>query len=198
MGITDTEVYEYGTELRQIAAENFPHIKFARLSKLLPTEDCPEAKNLEEYLLHAPKYREILAKRYTPENFDIEYELKNDVNSLMTYLGYTKFLDIDLRYKEGRQGLSNAQIKKMNKEIAKKMIERGAVSSDVLLSKSLLTDDIVDNRASQPRFKLPFQRLYVSQFTPPRALTRSQYLFCPPRKEFVQHHGIAHVLVSNT
>lgn len=125
--VSDAEVYNYGTELRKLAARNCPHVSFARLSSLI--HDVPEPKNLEEYVTYAPMYRDRMAQEYMPKDFEVSKELESNPNALMTYRGYIKFLQMDLKHEETRQGLSGKQVKKMNEAVAKRMIERGAVST---------------------------------------------------------------------
>jgi hypothetical protein len=84
-----------------------------------------EPSTLQEYLAMAGLYREIVIQ-YLPEGFDLNSELQK-VDPLLTYRGYLKFLLTDLRHKVSYQGLSKSKIKSFNENIAKQMIERGAV-----------------------------------------------------------------------
>lgn len=127
LGVTETEVWNYGSSLRALAAEKFPHISLARLSKLI-SDDCTEPKTLEEYLANASWYRSEMVAKYLPKDFDVGHELRHQINSLMTYRGYIKFLATDLAHEPTRQGKTKTQVKKMNEKVAKRMIERGAVS----------------------------------------------------------------------
>lgn len=126
MGIPDAEVYNYGTELRRLAAVKCTHISFARLNRLV-LDDCPEAANVDEYVQNASWYRNEMVKKYLPTGFNVRVELKTNINALMTYRGYLKFLQTDLRYEKSRQRQSGKQVKKMNEAVAKLMIARGAV-----------------------------------------------------------------------
>jgi hypothetical protein len=51
------------------------------------------------------------------------------LGALMTYCGYIKFLETDLKYEESRQGCSKKRVKKMNRGVARRMIQRGTVRS---------------------------------------------------------------------
>lgn len=125
LGVTDEDVWNYGSELRRLAKEKCQHISFTRLSRLAPT-GSEEPPTLPQYLSRASWYREMVIQQL-PEDFDIGVELTK-IDSLMTYRGYLKFLLTDLKYKASYEGLSKSKVKGMNEEVAKKMIKRGAVS----------------------------------------------------------------------
>ena len=53
--------------------------------------------------------------------------LDRDASALITYRGYLKFLKTDIKYAKDREGVSKNTVKRMNSDIAKKMICRGTV-----------------------------------------------------------------------
>ncbi len=64
-----------------------------------------------------------------PKDFDVSVYLKTNPSALLTYCGYIKFLETDLKYEETRQGYSKKAIKRMNEGVAKRMITRGVVKT---------------------------------------------------------------------
>ena len=83
---------------------------------------------MEDYLTHADWYRQELLAQNLPKDFDVDAALKTQINALLTYRGYIKFLATDLKHEPSRQGLSKTKVKGMNEVVAKRMIVRGAVS----------------------------------------------------------------------
>ena len=88
---------------------------------------------MEEYLIHAGRYRRELIARYAPKDIDTRRAILNEVDTRMTYIGYMKFLQKDLRHSSlakdaSGQMLSGWKYKAVIKKIALAMIERGKVS----------------------------------------------------------------------
>ncbi|PBP16616.1 hypothetical protein BUE80_DR012495 [Diplocarpon rosae] len=133
LGVKDETVWKYGSALRELARRKFPHISFVRLNQLVST-GTEEAKTLDEYLATAGMYRDQLVASHTPAGFDVKTHLEQDPSALMTYRGYIKFLETDLAYAEGREGLSKKGRKKLNEIVAKKMIVRGTAFSNAVSS----------------------------------------------------------------
>ncbi|CAG8983749.1 hypothetical protein HYALB_00009845 [Hymenoscyphus albidus] len=157
LGVSETEVWNYSTALRKLAAEKFPHITFSRLSHLIG-DDCPEPKSLEVYLENADWYRSTMVGRHLNKDFDVSHELKHHINALMTYRGYIKFLGVDLAHEPSRQGKSKSQVKKMNEKTAKKMIERGAAFA-LALQNAFPTSVRISIHQSVSEYKLPIALL---------------------------------------
>ncbi|CAD6505333.1 BgTH12-00824 [Blumeria graminis f. sp. triticale] len=156
LGISDEDVWNYGSALRQISKEKYPCINFARLSSLIDT-DLPEPETKEEYISNANRYREEIAS-LGPDQDPIGGAHLEQQNVLMTYRGYIKFLATDLKYDESRRNLSNSQIKKKNQIVAKKMIQRGTAYS--LAVKNAFPSSIrLSIHQSQSQYKLPISLL---------------------------------------
>lgn len=115
-----------------MANGHFSNINFARLSSLVSSDVVAEPSTLDEYFQTAQWYREELTRRYLPEGFDVNSEMKTKEDMVLTYRGYIKFLTTDLKHEQQRQGLSNSKIKTMNELVAKQMIRRGAVSRSTI------------------------------------------------------------------
>lgn len=91
---------------------------------------------MEEYLTHAGCYRRELIARYAPKDLDIHAAIRNEVDTRMTYMGYKKFVQKDLKYSSlakdvSGQKLSGWKYKAVIKKIALVMIERGKVSLQI-------------------------------------------------------------------
>lgn len=133
MGISDGEVWDYSTAVRDIIqAKELHHISALRIVDLL---DHPDTESLtrEEYLIHAGCYRRELIAKYSPTNFDAREAVKKEADICMTYRGYIKFLTKDLKYSRvaeetQRQENPKKRYKEAIESLAFKMITRGKVS----------------------------------------------------------------------
>lgn len=126
LGVPEENVWNYGNKLREIAKERFPHISFIRLDRLVGV-DQEEAHTAEDYKQTSSFYREKLVDDHLSKDFDVRVHLSRNPSALMTYCGYIKFLETDLKYEASRQGCSKKRVKKMNQEVARRMIRRGVV-----------------------------------------------------------------------
>ncbi|RDW60624.1 hypothetical protein BP6252_12007 [Coleophoma cylindrospora] len=171
LGVTDEEVWNYGSALRKLAREKFPRISFARLSRLI-SEDCPEPLTREDYLEHAAWYRSEVISKNIPEDFDVNLEIKYHINSLLTYRGYIKFLETDLRHEPSRQGKTKSQVKKMNEKVAKRMIYRGAAFT-LAIQKAFPSSIRLSIHQSESKYKLT-----VGVFSGGQAYTTPWHCVC--------------------
>ena len=129
MGIPDRDTWAYGEALRKMAVQKgFNQVDFSRLKDLV---NFPLPEKLEEitYVANATNFRRFLFNKYGKDDLDIEHEIATNPDTRMTYLGYRRFLESDLRYifplGEGR---SNHSYKRDVKYLAKQMLIRGHVS----------------------------------------------------------------------
>ena len=108
--------------------KGFDRIGFSRLRDLV---DFPLPEKLEEitYIANATNFRRFLFNKYGKDDLDINHEIATNPDTQLTYLGYRRFLESDLRYMfplgEGR---SNHAFKRDVKYLAKQMLIRGHVS----------------------------------------------------------------------
>ena len=128
LGIPDRETWAYGEALRTMAIQKgFRQVDFSRLKDLV---NFPLPEKLEEiiYVANATNFRRFLFNQYGKDNLDIDHEIATNPDTRMTYLGYRRFLESDLRYifplGEGR---SNHSYKRDVKYLAKQMLIRGHV-----------------------------------------------------------------------
>lgn len=136
--ISDRDTWAYGQALRTMAVEKgFNHIDFSRLRDLV---SFPLPEKLEEitYVANATNFRRFLFNQYGQDDLDIDHEIATSPDTQMTYLGYRRFLESDLRYifPLGR-GRSNHSYKRDIKYLAKQMLIRGYVSRFRIPSRGL-------------------------------------------------------------
>ncbi|KAI4187986.1 MAG: hypothetical protein L6R41_002451 [Letrouitia leprolyta] len=130
MGIEDSEVWDYGTGIRQIVRKKgLSHISAFRIVDLLSHPNTDRLTR-EEYLIHAGCYRRELVARFGPRNFDPHAAVLEEEDTRMTYRGYIKFLTKDLMYtKMALETQSMPSPKRRYKEaienLAYQMITRG-------------------------------------------------------------------------
>jgi pyoverdine/dityrosine biosynthesis protein Dit1 len=129
LSISDRETWAYGEALRKMAIERkFTYIVFSRMKDLL---DFPLPEKMREitYIANCTNFRRELMNRYGRPDIDIDEEISNNPDTKLTYLGYRKFLESDLRYisTTGDDGGRN-QYKRDVKYLAKQMLVRGYVS----------------------------------------------------------------------
>ncbi|KAK7445714.1 hypothetical protein VKT23_014709 [Stygiomarasmius scandens] len=143
LGQDDSTVYKYNAELRRICREQqLTHIHFVRVMDLFnsdPLDISSEETTLQEYLELMPKTRAQFLAHEVP-SFELETGLQQDSGLIRTYRGYLKFLELDLdgssltKSPEG-QPLSGKQQDRVRRQIAKKMLSRGARFSDLVQAK---------------------------------------------------------------
>ena len=113
--------------------KRFTHIEFSRLKDLV---NFPLPEKLDEitYVANATNFRRFFLNEHGKDDLDIDHEIATNPDTQMTYLGYRRFLESDLRYifplGNGRSGHS---YKRDVKYLAKQMLIRGHVSIIQLL-----------------------------------------------------------------
>ncbi|KAL8870514.1 MAG: hypothetical protein Q9174_003460 [Haloplaca sp. 1 TL-2023] len=126
LNISDRETWAYGESLRSMASEKgFSNIEFARLKDLVKFK-IPLPEKMEEitYVANATNFRRYLFNQFGKDDLDIDHEIGTNTDTQMTYLGYRRFLESDLRYIFGH-GRSNHSYKKGVRYLAKQMLIRG-------------------------------------------------------------------------
>ncbi|KAJ4982875.1 ABC transporter cdr4 [Stagonosporopsis vannaccii] len=126
LSISDRDTWAYGQGVRAMAVEKgFQHIAFSRLRDFV---DFPMPEKLEEitYVANAMNFRRFIFNRYGNDNIDIDHEIATDPDTKMTYLGYKRFLESDLKhiFPIGN-GRSSNGYKRDVKYLAKQMLIRG-------------------------------------------------------------------------
>ncbi|MCJ1248313.1 hypothetical protein MMC30_005530 [Trapelia coarctata] len=134
LGVSDQEVWRYGQALRQLARDcNCDHVSFVRLRDLIQGENLGEPLSEEAYLRDAPRFRAELNRQYLPEGFDPDVQISKDADTMLTYRGYIKFLEIDLATAgQESKSVSKSQLKKNHEKVAKQMIVRGKAFANAI------------------------------------------------------------------
>ncbi|KAL8641799.1 MAG: hypothetical protein Q9228_001436 [Teloschistes exilis] len=128
LNIPDRDTWAYGQALRTMTSQKgFDHIDFSRLKDLVKFP-LPLPEKLEEitYVANATNFRRFLFDQYGKDDLDIDHEIATNPDTRMTYLGYRRFLESDLRYIYGHSR-SGHSYKKGVKYLAKQMLIRGYV-----------------------------------------------------------------------
>lgn len=109
------------------AEKKFNYLSFARIQDLL---DFPLPDKLREitYVANCTNFRRLLLNKYEKPDMDIDQEIVSNPDTRLTYLGYRKFLESDLKhiFALGENRGSN-QYKRDVKYLAKQMLIRGYV-----------------------------------------------------------------------
>lgn len=129
LSISDQDTWAYGEALRKMAIDKkFIYIQFSRMKDLL---DFPLPEKLTEitYVANCTTFRRLLINRYGRDDLDIDQEITANPDTKLTYLGYKRFLESDLKHIFPRGvGRSAHSYKRDCKYLAKQMLMRGYVS----------------------------------------------------------------------
>ena len=98
MGITDEDTWEYSRALMDLVAQKGYHgIKMVRVMDLLGmTEGKDMTKEL--YLSKVEACRNELGKQFGKPEEAVREMIQTDEDTLLTYRGFIRFLETDLRY----------------------------------------------------------------------------------------------------
>jgi pyoverdine/dityrosine biosynthesis protein Dit1 len=130
LSIPDRDTWVYGEALRKLAIQKgFHYIGFSRMKDLI---DFPLPEKLREitYVANCTNFRRLLLNKYGRPDLDIDHEIATNPDTKLTYLGYRRFLESDLRhiFPLGKDRSSHSY-KKDVKYLAKQMLIRGHVST---------------------------------------------------------------------
>ncbi|KAF5539464.1 transferase family [Fusarium mexicanum] len=124
--IPDRDTWAYGEALRALAVKKgFNQITFSRLKDLAGLE-LPEKMSEIVYVANATNFRRYLLNKYGKDDYDINYEIATNPDTLMTYCGYKRFLESDLQhiFPTGENRSHNGYRRDV-KYLAKEMMIRG-------------------------------------------------------------------------
>lgn len=125
--------------------KGFYNIGFSRMKDLL---ELPLPDKLREitYVANCTNFRRMLLNKYGRPDLDIDHEIATNPDTKLTYLGYRRFLESDLKHiftlGENR---SNHTYKNDVKYLAKQMLIRGYVSLFSLAPFSLRKHGVFGN-----------------------------------------------------
>lgn len=107
--------------------KGFKNIAFARIKDLVSC-DLPEQLREITYVANCTNMRRILLNEHGRDDLDIDKEILDNPDTKLTYLGYCRFLESDLKHIFPLEGNSNRAYKRDVKYLAKEMLKRGYVS----------------------------------------------------------------------
>lgn len=128
--IPDRDTWAYGEALRTMALhKGFDHITFSRLQDLVQFPLPRGQLNEITYVANATNFRRYLLNKYGNDDIDVDHEIATNTDTRLTYCGYKRFLESDLKYifPRGKDRTSNGY-KRDVKFLAKEMLIRGYVS----------------------------------------------------------------------
>ncbi|KAM4063527.1 pyoverdine/dityrosine biosynthesis protein [Hirsutella rhossiliensis] len=125
LGVPDRDVWAYGESVRAIAADRgFDNIVFSRLRDLVSLS-LPETLDEMVYVANASNFRRALFNNFGSADWEWK-EVSQNEDVCLTYRGYIKFLETDLKdvfpLTDGR---SKTKYKRGIEYIAKQMLARG-------------------------------------------------------------------------
>lgn len=108
--------------------KGFKHISFSRLKDLVHV-DVPEELDEMTYTTNATNFRLAILTSFGKRDFNVNEKIADDEDTCLTYRGYIKFLETDLKtvFPVGETRSKN-KYKKGVSYIAKQMLFRGDVS----------------------------------------------------------------------
>ena len=136
VGITDDDTWDYSAALMELADKRgFHGIKLLRVMDLLGyTNGEPLTK--ERYLETVDDCRKELAAQFGNADEAVAQMIKEDPDTLLTYRGFIRFLETDLKYSPIiKKGISGTQYRKAVKEVAKGMMNRAESFTKIIQAK---------------------------------------------------------------
>jgi pyoverdine/dityrosine biosynthesis protein Dit1 len=129
LDITDDDLWDYGVTLRKMVDDKgYSCISFIRFMELLGFATPDEEMTKERFVELLEPSRKALMERYG-QGVDPKKLIQEDDDYMMTYRGYSKFLEKDLAFSSLREpGMSGTKWKGKVRDTAKTMIGRGVVS----------------------------------------------------------------------
>jgi pyoverdine/dityrosine biosynthesis protein Dit1 len=114
------------------AREQFNCIGFSRMKDLLDF-DLPEKMTEITYVANCTTFRQLLLNKHGRPDLNIDYEIASNPDTKLTYLGYKRFLESDLKYifPRGVDRTANGY-RRDCKYLAKQMLKRGDVSKTTI------------------------------------------------------------------
>lgn len=109
------------------ADKKFTYVTFARLKDILDVEVFNNVREIT-YVANCSNFRRLLINEFANDHLDVDKEITENPDTRLTYLGYRKFLESDLKhiFTTGKN-LTRNQYKRDVKYLAKQMIFRGYV-----------------------------------------------------------------------
>jgi pyoverdine/dityrosine biosynthesis protein Dit1 len=111
------------------AQKGFKHIQFSRLRDLVDFPGLPSDLDEMLYVANATNFRRALMSQYGDPNFDVDKVIAEKGDTMLTYQGYCRFVENDLRFIfPCSNSRSHKQYRRGIKYISRQMLIRGDVS----------------------------------------------------------------------
>lgn len=130
--------------------------------------DFPAPDKMTEiiYVANCTTFRRLLLNQYGRPDLNIDHEIATNPDTKLTYLGYKRFLESDLKYifPRGANRTAN-EYKRDCKYLAKQMLLRGDVSGTSTLLYQVMFDPLIILRLLRAQSKMPSLITCGFQFT---------------------------------
>ncbi|TDZ17109.1 Spore wall maturation protein DIT1 [Colletotrichum orbiculare MAFF 240422] len=136
VGISDDETWEYGSTLMKMAAEKgYRGIKLLRVMDFLGMTDGKTAMTREQYMSQVGEARRQLESQFGNALDEVRRMIDTDNDTLMTYRGFIRFLEVDLRNSPvAAHATSGHKYRRVVKEVAMKMMMRAESFTKIILA----------------------------------------------------------------
>ncbi|CCF35993.1 pyoverdine/dityrosine biosynthesis protein [Colletotrichum higginsianum] len=136
VGISDDETWEYGATLMDMAAQKgYDGIKLLRVMDFLGLTKEDEPLTREKYMELVDESRKTLEAQFGDPDKDVRALMETDNDTLMTYRGFIRFLETDLRNSPvAAHATSGHKYRKVVKEVAMKMMMRAESFTKIILA----------------------------------------------------------------
>ncbi|KZL78855.1 pyoverdine dityrosine biosynthesis protein [Colletotrichum incanum] len=136
VGISDDETWEYGATLMDMAAQKgYDGIKLLRVMDFLGLTKEDEPLTKEKYMELVDESRQTLEAQFGDPDKDVRAMIDTDNDTLMTYRGFIRFLETDLRNSPvAAHAKSGHKYRKVVKEVAMKMMMRAESFTKIILA----------------------------------------------------------------
>ncbi|KAK1570248.1 pyoverdine/dityrosine biosynthesis protein [Colletotrichum navitas] len=136
VGISDDETWEYGAALMDMAAQKgYTGIKLLRVMDFLGLTKEDEPLTKEKYMELVAESRATLEAQFGDPDKDVRAMIDTDNDTLMTYRGFIRFLETDLRNSPvAAHAKSGHKYRKIVKEVAMKMMMRAESFTKIILA----------------------------------------------------------------
>ncbi|KAL6796292.1 Pyoverdine/dityrosine biosynthesis domain-containing protein [Trichoderma sp. SZMC 28013] len=133
MGISIEEIFEYGSGVRRMAeAKSYNRLRFKRIMNLVGISDSIQVTK-EEYISSVDESRRLLVEKYMPKEFNAREAIANDPDINLTYSGYIKLLNRDLRYSlVTANDTTEEEYKQTVERVASNLITRGKAYAAII------------------------------------------------------------------
>ncbi|KAF0327129.1 hypothetical protein K4K61_003356 [Colletotrichum sp. SAR11_59] len=136
VGISDDETWEYGSTLMDMAAKKgYKGIKLLRVMDFLGMTDGLGPMTKEQYMTQVDEARKQLESQFGNALEEVRKMIDTDNDTLMTYRGFIRFLEVDLRNSPvAAHATSGHKYRKVVKEVAMKMMMRAESFTKIILA----------------------------------------------------------------